>query len=79
LSLNKNIKDPNRIDIGQQIITQKITPKKVIKKAVKKPIKIKSAQQSASVAPLLSSAASNIKNWANNVYSGLTKVFTSDS
>ena len=79
LSLNKNIKDPNRIDIGQQIITQKITPKKVIKKAVKKPIKIKSAQQSASVAPLLSSAASNIKNWANNVYSGLTKMFTSDS
>jgi len=38
MSLNKNIKDPNKISIGQEIITQKIAPKKVAKKVVRKPI-----------------------------------------
>ena len=78
LSLNKNIKNPDKINIGQQIITQKTTPKKVTKKAIKI-IKNKPAKQSASAVPLLSSAVSNIKNWTNNIYSGLTKMFTSDS
>jgi hypothetical protein len=74
--LNKNIKDPNKINIGQEIITQKTAPKKVIKKVVK-PIRV--TPQSASVTPLLSSVVSNIKNLTSNIYSGLTKMFTPDS
>ena len=77
--MNQDIKNPDKISIGQEIITQKIAPKKVVKKVVRKPIQIKPNRQQASTASSLSSIVSSIKNKTNDIYSGLRNMFTSNS